>query len=102
MLHLHITLDTGNDAFVDNPVPEAQRIIHEALAKSFNLEDLDGIKLYDTNGNAAGSITVAEAHQSFESWAKSWELSEDAEGFGLAQIAWDEATKQAKGVRHGR
>jgi hypothetical protein len=57
-------------------------------------EDLDGTKLYD-------SITVARAEgetPDFESWAKSWDLSEDTEGFGLAQIAWNEAIKQAKGV----
>lgn len=66
MPQLHITLDTGNDAFVDNPVPEAQRIIHEALAKSLNLEDLDGTKLYDANGNAVGFITLTDSKTSEE------------------------------------
>ena len=104
MIQLHITLDIGNDAFADNPVPEAQRVIGEALAKSFNLEDLDGTKIYDSNGNAVGCITVSKAGSasSFETWAKSWELSEDAEGFGLAQIAWNEAVKQSKGVHNGQ
>lgn len=57
-----IKIETGNAAFEDNPGFEIARILRGVITQlgQNELPDLDGVKLYDEQGNSVGKITVKE------------------------------------------
>lgn len=61
MENITITIETGNDAFADEPATEIARILR-GLADSFEQYGRSQFrKLYDLNGNACGRVAIEPA-----------------------------------------
>ena len=65
-MNITITINTDNAAFEDDPSSEVARILRQLIdrltrgAAADDLQEADGIKLRDINGNMVGSVSVEE------------------------------------------
>lgn len=50
---IRIEIDTGNAAFADHP-EELSRILQYVAAHAAEIDEEDGLNLYDVNGNRVG------------------------------------------------
>lgn len=58
-----ITIDTGNDAFVESPEWAVRRVMAQATEKAATLasEEPAAVKLLDPNGNFCGYVVTTES-----------------------------------------
>jgi len=63
-MQITITITTDNAAFSDDPSVEVARILQKYAARLREsyppIEDLDGDRLLDYNGNTVGKVEVSE------------------------------------------
>jgi|APGre2960657444_1045066.scaffolds.fasta_scaffold528176_2 hypothetical protein len=55
-----ITINTANDAFQDDPWGEVASILESIATNMRDDQDLTREKIWDSNGNTCGSITMGD------------------------------------------